>query len=107
MSQTTGTYYFPFYSGGKIMPYRVKGQRQIMYTSLRKPPLRIPPVPRPVPRQVPQQVIEPVHQPIIESIQVEYYQLQPSRRLLRDSPRHKKAGYVEEEYPRQTICSIS
>ena len=108
MSESTGTYYFPFYCGSKRMPYRVKAQRQIMYTTPRQKLRRIPqPIPQQIPRPVPQQVVEQITQPVIEPIQVEYYQIQPSYRVLRDSPRHKKTSHVEEEYPKETICSMS
>ena len=91
MSNSTGTYYFPFYNGIKKMPFRVKARRQILH-----------PTPRQIPQPIPQQVIEQ-----IQVSNVEYYQIQPSRRLLRDSPRHRQAGYVEEEYPKQTVCNMS
>ncbi len=110
MSEFTGTYYFPFYSGSKIMPYRVKGKREIIYTRrIPKPILRQVPkqVIEKVPKQVPKQVIEQVPKQVIEQVQVEYYHLQPSRRLLRDSPRHKKVDHIEQEYPKETICSMS
>lgn len=108
MSETTGTYYFPLYCGSKRMPYCVKAQRQIMYITPRQKLRRIPqPIPQPIPRPVPQPVVEQITQPVIEPIQVEYYQIQPSYRVLRDSPRHKKPSNVEEEYPKETICSMS
>jgi hypothetical protein len=99
MSNSTGTYYFPIYNGIKKMPFRVKARRQILH-----------PTPRQKPRQIPQPIPQPIPQQVIEQIQVsnvEYYQIQPSRRLLRDSPRHRQAGYVEEEYPKQTVCNMS
>ena len=57
MSESTGTYYFPFYCGSKRMPYRVKAQRQIMYTTPRQKLRRIPqPIPQP---QYTYQVLSP------------------------------------------------
>lgn len=100
---STVTYYFPCY-GIKKMPLR-KGRRILNPVPRQKPrriTQQIPPQQIP-PQPIPQQVIEP-----IQVSHVEYYQIQPSRRLLRDSPRHRQASYFEEEeYPKQTVCNIS
>ena len=73
-------------------------------------------------RPIPQKIYTPIPLPIfpvvemkvpdIDPTTVEFYQAQPSHRLLRNSPRHRPNGnveqeYVEQEYVEQTFCNVS